>query len=375
MPTTINPSDQVITQYNIQTGGASNLLNNVAPSATSGVAVISQGSSSQPVFGTVVVAGGGTGQTTLTNHGVLVGAATSAITQLAVGNSGQVLQSGGSSADPAYSTATYPAISGTTGKILISDGTNIVSSTPTYPNAASTSLKHIKSDGTNFVTTTVTYPDASVTAGKVIVSDGTNYIASTPTFPNASATSGKIIKSDGTNWLASTETYAAPGTSGNVLTSDGTNWTSATPGGAPSGQTYITITLTNAQIKALHGTPVQVIAAPGAGKAIVPISCWGKLIYGGTNVFIAGASQSISLVYGSGSAINMIQNALNNATIVSAASTYSGYGSANIGSNPASTAVENVAIFAYNSTATEITGNAANNNTISIALMYYVITI
>jgi len=34
------------------------------------------------------------------------------------------------SADPSYSTATYPATAGTSGKILISDGTNIVSSTP-----------------------------------------------------------------------------------------------------------------------------------------------------------------------------------------------------------------------------------------------------
>ncbi len=152
----------------------------------------------------VTVQFGGTGRATLTNHGVLVGAGTTAITQLAAGTAGQVLQSGGASADPAYSTATYPSTAGTSGKILISNGTNIVSSTPTYPNA-------------------------SVTAGKVIVSDGTNYIASTPTFPNASATSRKIIVSDGTNWLASTETWAVPGTSGNVLTSNGTNWTSAAP--------------------------------------------------------------------------------------------------------------------------------------------------
>lgn len=62
------------TQYNILTGGASNTVNSVAPSSTSGVPVISQGSSSQPVFGTAAVAGGGTGSTTAsgarTNLGV-----------------------------------------------------------------------------------------------------------------------------------------------------------------------------------------------------------------------------------------------------------------------------------------------------------------
>lgn len=168
-----------VTQYNVLTGAAtSSALNNVAPSATSGVPVISQGASAQPIFGTAVVAGGGTGQVTLTNHGVLVGAATAAITQLAAGTAGQVLQSGGASADPAYSTATYPASSGGTGKILYDNGTNFVESTPTFP-------------------------------------------------ASASATTRKIIVSDGTNWVASTETWAVPGSSGNILTSDGTNWTSA----------------------------------------------------------------------------------------------------------------------------------------------------
>jgi len=123
---TINPSNQTITQYNLQTGDANNLLNNVAPSATSGVPVISQGAASQPVFGTAEVVGGGTGRTSLTNHGVLVGAATSAITQLAAGSAGQVLQSGGASADPAYSTATYPATT-TANQLLYSSATNTVS--------------------------------------------------------------------------------------------------------------------------------------------------------------------------------------------------------------------------------------------------------
>jgi hypothetical protein len=133
MATTINPSNQTITQYNIQTGGASNLLNNVAPSSTSGVPVISQGASSQPVFGTAVVAGGGTGQVTLTNHGVLIGQGTSAIAQTAAGTAGQVLQSGGASADPVYSTATYPATAGTSGNVLTSNGTNFVSQAPAAP--------------------------------------------------------------------------------------------------------------------------------------------------------------------------------------------------------------------------------------------------
>ena len=49
MPTLINPSGQTITQYNVQTGGANNLLNNVTPS-TAGYVLTSNGVSAQPSF-------------------------------------------------------------------------------------------------------------------------------------------------------------------------------------------------------------------------------------------------------------------------------------------------------------------------------------
>ena len=134
------------------------------------------------------------------NNGLLVTSSTGVPSILVgPGATGRILQSNAAAA-PSFSTATYPSTGGTAGKILISDGTNIVSSTPTYPNA-------------------------SATAGKVIVSDGTNFVASTPTFPNASATSGKFIRSDGTNWIASTPTLPTTGgTTDTLLRSDGTNW-------------------------------------------------------------------------------------------------------------------------------------------------------
>jgi len=50
----------------------------------------------------VVVAFGGTGSSSLTAHGVLLGEGTSAFGVTATGSAGQVLVSGGSSADPAY---------------------------------------------------------------------------------------------------------------------------------------------------------------------------------------------------------------------------------------------------------------------------------
>jgi hypothetical protein len=49
---------QALTQYNVVTGGASNAVNLVAPSATSGYPLVSQGSSAQPAYTGVVQATG-----------------------------------------------------------------------------------------------------------------------------------------------------------------------------------------------------------------------------------------------------------------------------------------------------------------------------
>ena len=68
--------------------------------------------------------------TPVTNHGIVLGGSTSST----LGNvgpdaaTGKVLQSQGSSADPAFSTATYPATAGTSGNVITSNGTNFVSS-------------------------------------------------------------------------------------------------------------------------------------------------------------------------------------------------------------------------------------------------------
>lgn len=95
-----------VTQYNTLVGGASNAISSIAPSATSGVPYISQGAASNPAFGTAVVAGGGTGQTSLTAHDVLVGNGTSAVTLVAPSStSGVPFISQGASADPTYGTA------------------------------------------------------------------------------------------------------------------------------------------------------------------------------------------------------------------------------------------------------------------------------
>ena len=63
-------------QFNVLVGSTSNGIANVAPSATSGVPLISQGSSANPAFGTAVVAGGGTGIITTTAYAPICGGTT-----------------------------------------------------------------------------------------------------------------------------------------------------------------------------------------------------------------------------------------------------------------------------------------------------------
>lgn len=102
----------------------------------------------------LVVAEGGTADITLTNHGVLIGQGTSAVAATAAGSSGQVLQSGGASADPVYSTATYPATASTSGNILTSDGTNIVSTAPVTAGAAWVKIQGQTPSGSSGITFT-----------------------------------------------------------------------------------------------------------------------------------------------------------------------------------------------------------------------------
>lgn len=98
------------------------------------------------------VAASGTGKSSFTAYTPIVGGTTTTgnlQSMASAGSSGQIMQSGGASAVPAWSTPTYPSTSATSGKMLKSDGTNWVASTETYA-APSTSGKVMQSDGTNW---------------------------------------------------------------------------------------------------------------------------------------------------------------------------------------------------------------------------------
>jgi hypothetical protein len=132
-----------LTNHNVLVGAGTATITKVAPSATAGVPLVSAGAAADPAFGTAVVAGGGTGAVTLTNHGVLLGQGTSPIVATAVGATGTLL-AGNTGADPSFTgspsvsgsltaattiTATLGAITATNGNLVLGTAGNKVLST------------------------------------------------------------------------------------------------------------------------------------------------------------------------------------------------------------------------------------------------------
>lgn len=102
-----NSSNLTHTQYNVVVGSTNNEVTSLAPSATTGIPLISQGASANPAYGTGVVAGGMTGNTTFTAYSVIcAGTTATGVLQnvSGVGTSGQVLTSGGAATLPTWTT-------------------------------------------------------------------------------------------------------------------------------------------------------------------------------------------------------------------------------------------------------------------------------
>lgn len=125
--------DTTLTAHGVLVGEGTSAVA-VTSAGSSGQPLLSGGASADPNWGTLSVAFGGTGDTTLTNHGVLVGQATGAVAATAAGTSGVPLIGQGSSADPVFGTAIVAG--GGTGDttltnhgVLIGQGTSAVAVT------------------------------------------------------------------------------------------------------------------------------------------------------------------------------------------------------------------------------------------------------
>jgi hypothetical protein len=148
------------------------------------------------------------------------------------------------------------------------------------------------------------------------------------------------------------------------------SWSAAAGGGFMATQ----VVLTAAQVKALRATPITIVAAPGAGKFINVVTMAWKLTYGGTSAFTAAVGQTIPLAYTNVSGTPLATSGFSNSSIT-ATSNQIGYAVMTNSLGIASTSRENQPIVAYNSSATEITGNAANDNTITVSVTYQILTL
>ena len=89
---------------------------------------------SNPELVTVNSSTGQLGVQALTQYDILVGGASNAVAFVGPGSSGQVLQSGGASANPAYSTAKYPATT-SVNQVLYSSSANVIGGITTANNS------------------------------------------------------------------------------------------------------------------------------------------------------------------------------------------------------------------------------------------------
>lgn len=158
------------------------------------------------------------------------------------------------------------------------------------------------------------------------------------------------------------------GTSGQVLKSNGTGVT-------PTFQNELILstavtTITSAQIKVLRATPLTLIAAQGANTIITVVNVSSKYVYAGTNAFTNG--QNIILRYGNGLNAALSGNIITATSLNGTINTFGTQLGLVSQIDKAAGVLDNSLIQIANSGASEITGNAANDNTLILQIFYIV---
>ena len=185
------------------------------------------------------------------------------------------------------------------------------------------------------------------------------------------ATTDGVVYYDGTRLVTTTA-----GTSGQVLTSNGAGVAPTYQAAGGGGILSASLALTNSQVKNLAGTPIQIIAAPGAGNVINIVNLSSVMTYGGTNAFTNTSGQPIAAYYGTNtSASNLIFNAVK---VIAPLLLLQPLGNlvsntSRTGNIAASIAVNAALVIGVPSASANIAGNAANNNTITIYVLYTII--
>lgn len=169
----------------------------------------------------VSVINGGTGVSTLTAHGVLVGNGTSTVNVTSPGTSGYVLTSNGSGSDPTFQAASggISSVSGTTNRITSTGGsTPVIDISASYVGQSSITTLGTVTTGT-WTGTTIAIANGGT--GQTTAANAINALV-----PSQTGNSGKFLTTDGTVVSWSTVTSGVS----SVSNSDGTLTISPTTG-------------------------------------------------------------------------------------------------------------------------------------------------
>ena len=298
-----------LTSHNVLIGAGTATITKVAPSATSGVPLISQGSSSDPAFGTAVVAGGGTGDTSFTAYAPITGGTTttgalqSASTGLSTAN--YVFTSNGGSALPSFqavsASGAITTITGNSGGAESPSGGNFnIVGTGSITTVGSANTETIELTGlTNHNvlvgagSATVTKVAPSATAGIPLVSGGSS---ADPSFTTAVVAGGGTGANTLTGILTGNGTSAVTAnavTQHGILIGGASNAASSL-GVATNGQLAIGSTGADPVLATLASAGGTVAITNGAGSINLEVASSVGVVWA------ANANTTISVTPGNG---------------------------------------------------------------------------
>lgn len=129
------------------------------------------------------------------------------------------------------------------------------------------------------------------------------------------------------------------------------------------------VTLTSAQVKALRATPITIVSAPGGGRIALFMGAILKLNYGGSNVFTE-AGDNLAIRYKNSSGTIVSQTIETTGFIDQSVDTINNGIPLINGIADLSSSSSNSPLILHNIGGSEIAGNAANDNTLTVRVYY-----
>lgn len=272
--------------------------NTISSTDTNGDINLTPDGTGNVVLGAALLpASGGTGLTSITDHSVMVGSGTGAVTPITVGTNGQVLL-GSTGADPVFATLTSSGTIGfTTGAgtlaldaVLTSPGAigSVAPNTGAFTTLSASSTFSLTGD-------TVDVAEggtgaSSLTDHGVLVGSGTASVT-----PLAVGTNGQLL-------VGSTGADPAFATAGSSLSSI-VNTLGAGTFSQDIAENWLrvaTVTIATGDVLTLATTPYELVAAPGAGKYIEFLSAQFILDYNSIPYTESGDNLGIKYTNASG---------------------------------------------------------------------------